>query len=206
MGKESDSIKIIQYNDIFNDMDDYLAKDGHPGLPTCFKCLNDHYTHKQGGVTDWTGWPASGKTYFALENLMSQASRYDKRYGLFLPDLGSDKEAIQKVVKMHTGKDFNDRYQNKITSRELASSMNWIFDRFVFFKRKDMKAGITPLAFWEMICEYKDDVGKLDGGLSDSWKNFEHVYSGREDLYLDKELSIRNAMEIGRASCRERVS
>lgn len=190
--KKEETIKILGHDDFYNPMMNYLKNDGFPGLPTCFRALNKHYSHKQGGVTDWTGFAASGKTYVCLEVLLSLSERYGKRHGIWLPDLGSDNEIMQKLLKMKTGKDFHDKYNNKITQSEIAKELQWLLNYFVIFKKKDFNKGITPLSFWEKIANYKDDVGKLDTGLADSWKNFKHVYSGREDLYLDETLSIRN--------------
>jgi len=194
MAKESDSIEVLGYEDFYQPMNDYLEHDGYPGLPTCFRSFNEFYSHKQGGVTDWTGFPASGKTYVALELLMGLSEKYGKRHGLYVPDIGSNREIMQKLIKMRTGKDFSNKYQNKITSVEMAKALPWIMHHFLIFKKKDFKKGITPLAFYEKVAEYKDDGGRLDTGLCDSWKNFKHLFAGREDTYLDETLSIRNEM------------
>jgi len=197
MAKESDSIKILEYDDIYKNLQQYLQEGGRPGLPVCFKSFGDLYSHKAGGVTDWTGFPASGKTYFALEILMGLSEKYGQRHGLYVPDIGSENEIMQKLVKMRTGKDFHDKYQNKISPKDLASAMNWILHHFIIFKKKDFKKGITPIAFWEKVAEFRDgpdNLGRLNTGLADSWKNFKHVYQNREDSYLDEMLSIRNEM------------
>lgn len=188
------NLSTISQNQIQNELISYLKDGGQPGLPTGFKCLNEFYTHKQGGVTDWTGFPASGKTYFCLEIAMGLSEKYGKRHGLFVPDIGSEKEVLQKLLKMRTGKDFDSKYNNKISESTMLKALPWIMHHFVIFKKKDFKKGITPLNFWETVCEYKDDAGVLDTGIADSWKNFQHIYTGREDSYLDEVLSIRNEM------------
>lgn len=191
------SLKVVTQEDIQDKIRLNLKHGGFPGLPVCFETLNEHYTHKQGGVTDWTGSPASGKTYLLLEVLIGLSEKYGKRHGLFLPDVGSSEDILQKLVKMVTGKDFNDKYQNKITDAELTKSLPWIFHHFVIFEKADFKKGITPINFWDRIVSYKDSGGELDTGVADSWKNFKHDYSGREDSYLDEILSIRNEMAEG---------
>jgi len=188
------SLKAISQNDIQNSLLDYLEHGGRPGVKLGFESLNEFYSHKAGGVTDWTGFPASGKTYFALEIAMGLSEKYGTRHGLYVPDLGSDNEVLQKLVKMKTGKDFSNKYQNKIESHELIKVLPWIMHHFVIFKKSDIKGGVTPLNFWETICSYKDDAGIVNTGIADSWKNFKHIYSGREDSYLDEVLSIRNEM------------
>lgn len=188
------TLKAITQDDVQKELSKSLINDGDPGLTVCFESLNQYYTHKQGGVTDWTGFPASGKTYFCLEVAMGLSERHNKRHGLFVPDIGSEKEVMQKLIKMRTGKDFNDKYHNKISDSDMIKALPWIMHHFVIFKKGDIKGGVTPINFWETICKYKDDGGVLDTGIADSWKNFKHVYDKREDSYLDEVLSIRNEM------------
>lgn len=187
----------LTYQDIYDDVTAYLKNGSEPGVKVGFNCLDEFYSHKNGGVTDWTGFPSSGKTYFCLEVLMNLSEKENKRHGLYVPDIGSNKEIIAKLIKMRTGKDFHDKYHNKITQKELSQNLDWIMHHFVVFKKKDFKAGVSPLEFWEMICSYKDDAGSVQTGLLDSWKNLKHLYSGREDLYLDEILSIRNELAEG---------
>lgn len=184
----------LEYQDIFDEVSTYLTKGAEPGLKVGFSCFDEFYTHKEAGVTDWTGFPSSGKTYFCLEVLMNLSEKYNKRHGLYVPDIGSNKEIVAKLIKMKTGKDFHDRYHNKISPKELAQNLDWILHHFVIFKKKDFKTGVSPLEFWEMICSYRDDAGIVHTGLLDSWKNLKHIYSGREDLYLDEILSVRNEL------------
>jgi hypothetical protein len=188
------NLKVLGRDEIYNEATNYLKKGGEPGLKLGFSCLDEYYTHKSNGVTDWTGFPGSGKTFFCLEILFNLSEKYGARHGLFVPDIGSDREIIAKLVKMYNGKDFHDRFNNKITDLELSHALNWIGHHFVIFKKKDFKTGILPVEFWETICGYKDDGGVLNTGLIDSWKNMKHLYSGREDLYLDEVLSTRNEL------------
>jgi hypothetical protein len=188
------NLEAIKQNEVQNGLLDYLKFGGKPGLKLGFNCFNQFYSHKEGGVTDWTGFPASGKTYFCLEIAMGLSEKYGKRHGLYVPDIGSENEILQKLIKMKTGKDFNDKFNNKIDSAQLQKELPWLMHHFVIFKKKDFKKGVTPINFWEMVCEFKDDGGGVDTGIADSWKNFKHIYTGREDSYLDEVLSIRNEM------------
>lgn len=184
----------LEYQDVYDEIQSYLKKGAEPGYKVGFSCLDEFYSHKIAGVTDWTGFPSSGKTYFCLEVLMNLSEHHNMRHGLYVPDIGSNKEIVAKLIKMRTGKDFHDKYYNKISSKELADNLDWILHHFVIFKKKDFKSGVSPLEFWEMVCQYKDDAGGISTGLLDSWKNLKHLYSGREDLYLDEILSVRNEL------------
>lgn len=186
------ALKALTFDEIYGQAEKHLDAKGEPGKYVGFECLKDIYSHKDAGVTDWTGFPASGKSYLALEMLFNLSEKHGQRNGLYVPDIGSDREVIAKLVKMQCGKDYTDKYNNQITKKQLADSINWIMHHFVLFSKKDFKTGVTPIDFWELIATYKDGGGRLNNGFMDSWKNMKHLYSGRDDLYLDEILSIRN--------------
>lgn len=188
------NLKFTDYESSVERLIKHRAEDGARGLDGPFQCLNKYYTVKDSGVTDWTGFPGSGKSYYCLENLISMSFRYGKRYALFVPDIGSPVDVYDKLFKMFTGYDFHSKYRNQIPESEIYKHMMDIIYRFPLLVKKDIKLGVSPYDLWEYTAKYEDEVdgGKLDGCLADSWKNFKHSYSGREDLYLDEALSYRN--------------
>jgi hypothetical protein len=193
MGKHN--LKIVDFSngEYQKKLLDYHDKCGLPGLELGFKTLNQFYTHKNSGITDWTGFPASGKTYFVLEILMQLTEKYGHRHALYVPDLGTYYETIAKLVKMHTGKDFEKKYQNQIGVGELLNRIPQISHNFKILIKEDYKQPITPQQFWEFVAEYQDDFGKLQTGTIDSWKNMSKEFGNlREDQYLDMVLSYRN--------------
>lgn len=192
-------LHILTMEDMLPRMEQHHQFEGRPGAELGFWCLNQHYTHKLGGVTDWTGLPGSGKTYFVLEVLFQLAERYGQRSFLYVPDLGSEEEIIEKLVKMRLGKDMSSKYGNKMEQHEIHGAMAWVMHHFVISVRRKMGNGRrsskpTPMAVWEMACNYHDDNGPINNILIDSWKNMKHVFTGREDTYLDEVLSDRNEM------------
>lgn len=192
MGKPN--IKVVNFldPDKSKKLIDYHAKGGLPGLELGFNVLNKHYTHKQSGVTDWTGFPSSGKTYFVLETLMQLSERYGKRHGIYVPDLGTYYETMAKLIKMYTGKDFEKKYHNQISLSEMLQRVPQISRDFVVLIKEDYRKPLTPQEFWEYIADYKDELGKLDTGLIDSWKNMSRDSNLQEYQYLDVVLPYRN--------------
>lgn len=188
----------IDFNEPKNikEIEIYLDKDGEPGRFCGFHCLDKHYTHKDSGITDWTGFPASGKTYFLLEVLFNLSERYGKRHILYVPDLGTYKEIISKLIKMYSGKDFTSKYHNQIKIEEIYKHIPWLQHHFIILKRKDIKKPVTAIEFWEYVCDYSDSSGIAHTGIIDSWKNMFKDFKdhGREDLYLDYALSYRNEL------------
>ena len=171
---------------------DYHENGGLPGLELGFSCLNGFYTHKQSGVTDWTGFPASGKTYFVLEILMQLSEKYGKRHAIYVPDLGTYYETFAKLVKMYTGKDFEVKYHNQISVGELMSRIPQISKDFLILIKEDYKKPLAPQQFWDFVAEYEDELGRLDTGLIDSWKNMSRDTDLPEYQYLDIVLPYRN--------------
>lgn len=187
-------ISLITHDYIIKKLEQHHRDDGARGRNVCFHALNEYYTRKQSGVTDWTGVPGSGKTYVLLEVLISEAEKYGKRFALYLPDLGSDVDVFEKIFKMKTGMDFTSKNHNKIPLERIHRDIHWIMMHFVFIQKKDVSSNIKPSDFWNFVCKYEDSMGALDGGAIDSWKNMKHVYASREDQYLDEILSERNEL------------
>lgn len=188
------NLKVENFEDREKDILKYLEKNGDPGRSMGFKCMDEFYTIKDNGCTDWTGHSSSGKTYLALETLMTQAEMYGKRTALFAPDIGNYNEIWSKLMMMHSGKNFNALHGNKATEDDILKCKTWINFHFLILTQIDIKKNVSPLDFWEFICEYKDDAGVIHSGLLDSWKNCSHEFGGREDTYLDKVLAQRNAL------------
>lgn len=190
---EKFNLTFSSYEKAIERMLEHIKSDGSRGLEGPFMCLNEYYSYKQSGATDWTGHPGSGKSYMCLEYIISISFKYGKRFALYVPDMGDEVTVYEKLFKMITGYDFHSKYSNKIPVEVLYKKMTHIMYHFPVLIKKDRKIGIRPQDLWEFTAEYKDESGvKLDGCLGDSWKDFKHVYTGREDLYLDDVLSYRN--------------
>jgi hypothetical protein len=188
-------LKIVDFTqkDYNDKLIKYYDEDGRPGLELGFATLNQFYSHKHSGVTDWTGKSSMGKTYFVLEILMQLTEKYGQRHALYVPDLGTYYETFAKLVKMYTGKDFETKYHNKISIGELLNKIPQISNDFKILIKDDYRKPIAPQTFWEFVADYKDDFGKLHTGTIDSWKNMSKDFANlREDQYLDMVLSYRN--------------
>lgn len=179
-------------------LEEFLTKNGEPGLHCGYESLHQYYTHKDNGCTDWTGFPASGKTKFLLQILYNLSIQYGKRHMMYVPDIGNYIETMAVLIKMHTGKDFHDKFNNKLMIEDVYKSIPFLNFHFIILKKKDVKKTVTPTDFWEYVSMYSDNEGIVHTGLIDSWKNMyndmkERGYT-REDQYLDFALSYRNEL------------
>ena len=173
----------------------YLSRNGEPGLDVGFQCLSEFYTHKTAGITDWTGFPSGGKTYFVFELLITLSEKYGLRHGLYCPDIGNYNEIWTKIFIMVTGKNINEKYGNKAKEEDIYKAASWINHHFIIMERADIKKPVSPVNIWEYVCNFQDDTGGLNTCLIDSWKNLYHDFGNkREDLYLDYVLNYRNEL------------
>lgn len=159
-----------------------------------FPVMHQNYTMSKTGVTDWTGFPRSGKTEVLLSFLMKMSEWYGWKHLVYLPDVGDEKEVIADLIHKKTGKTFDKRYKNYISEQEIYREMPFILEHFLILTKKDLRAKMTPYQFWELAAEIKQEQG-INTAVIDAWKDLNHKHNfGRDDLYLEDVLSYRNAM------------
>lgn len=182
---------------------DYREKGALRGKFLGFPYFNEHYTMALPGCTDWTGFPASGKSEFLLELLMNTSEFYGWKHLLFVPDVGDKVEVLAILVHKSTGKTFDKRYinSNYIGESEVHNALDWIYQHFFIVTKVDLKAKITPYQFWDLAAQMnKEVIGGIQTATIDSWKDMRHGVGmdgesfGRDDKYLEDVLSYRNAM------------
>ena len=190
------NIQITSLTDRTERIKTYLDNQGYPGKDTGFVTLKDLYTHKDGGVTDWTGFPSSGKTYFVLDVLFNLSERYGQVNALYVPDLGAYEDIVGKLIKMYTGKNVHPKYGNRASMADVFHSIPFLSKHFLILEKADVKKPVTPTNLWEFVCDYKGaEGGVINNLLIDSWKNLYHdIGNKREDQYLDYALSYRNEL------------
>jgi hypothetical protein len=162
-----------------------------PGVYCGFENLHDYYSMKPGSVTDWTGFPTSGKTQFLLELLINTSEFYGWKHILFMPDAGDPVEVYADLIHKVSGKTFDKNYPNYIREEEIYRHETFVSEHFLVVEKKSFKSDLSPIDFWEFVAAQKD----YHTGVVDSWKNLRHdmdSFGGRDDKYLDYVLPIRN--------------
>lgn len=190
--------EILTASNTYDDLMKYREKGALRGVYLGFPLLHEYYTMSLPGVTDWTGFPQSGKSEFLLEMLLNTSLYYGWRHLVYVPDVGDKNEIISLLIHKITGKTFDKRFQsNYITEKEVSMRLDWVLDHFRILYKVDMRTKITPYEFWDFSVEYSDTItGGIQTATIDSWKDLKHDFSGfgREDKYLEDVLSYRNAM------------
>jgi hypothetical protein len=195
--------KILDRNDIRDSLLSYREKGALRGMYLGFPKFNEHYTMSLPGVTDWTGFPGSGKSEFLLENLLNTSLFYGWRHLLYVPDVGDKNEIYSLLIHKKTGKTFDKRYVNSnyISEQEVEKEMEFMLHHFLVLNKDDLKAKITPYQFWDLAAKMNSETeGGIQTATIDSWKDMKHgigmdneVFQ-RDDKYLEDVLSYRNAM------------
>lgn len=194
--------EILTASNTHNDILKYREQGAIRGVYLGFPLLHENYTMSLPGCTDWTGFPASGKSEALLEFLLNTSLFYGWKHLLYVPDVGDKNEIIAIIIHKITGKTFDKRYQsNYISEQEVNINLDWVLEHFRIMHKTDLTAKMTPYEFWNLAAEMNKEV---DGGIQtatiDSWKDMRHGVGldgeqfGRDDKYLEDVLSYRNAM------------
>ena len=173
---------------------EYLEKGALRGVYLGFPELHEFYTMSTPGVTDWTGYPQSGKTELLLELLLNTSRFYNWKHLLYVPDIGSKEETIALLLHKLTGKTFDKRYKsNLITENDVNSNIDWLLEHFIILYKTDEKSKLTPYEFWDFGLSLESEIkGGVQTMTIDSWKDMKHDRNLRDDQYLEDVLSYRN--------------
>ena len=186
---------IIHGSEINERLIKYAEKGALRGEYLGFPNIHKNYTMSLPGVTDWTGFPRSGKSQVHQEFLLNTSLFYGWKHLLYLPDVGNEDEIMSDLIHKYIGKTFDKRYPNRITDVEIMNATPWILEHFLILTKRDLKAKLSPYEFWDLAVQIKKEKG-LHTASIDSWKDMRHDVQkfGRDDKYLEDVLSYRNAV------------
>lgn len=163
------------------------------GIYVGWDIFHKHYTMQLGNCTDWTGYPMSGKTQVLMECLLNTSINYGWKHLVYFPDVGNNVEIIADLIHKKTGKCFDPLKKNAISDEEIKHETKWILEHFMVLTKKDVKAKMTPIQFWDLAVQIKN-TNELHTASIDSWKDLSHNYneSGGYSQYLEIVLPYRN--------------
>jgi len=187
--------QIVKAVNMLDSVNTYARQGALKGKFLGFPTIQQNYTMSLPGVTDWTGFPTSGKTQVLMEFLLNTSEFYGWKHLVYFPDVGNATEILADLIHKRTGKTFDKRYKNHITEMEIAIELTWICEHFKILTKKDLKQKITPYQFWDLAVKMKDEMGIQTASI-DAWKDMKHDITGfgRDDKYLEDVLSYRNAI------------
>lgn len=171
--------ELNDYRETYNDKGKYLG----------FKAIDEFYTMQLGNVTDWTGYPMSGKTQILMEVLLNTSKFYGWKHLVYLPDVGNKTEIVADLIHKLTGKSFNPKFENHISKEEISREIDWILEHFKILTKKEVKSKMTPFEFYDLAATMDIQTASID-----SWKDMSHPYKeyGGYATYLEVVLPYRN--------------
>ena len=195
--------ELLNYQNTRDELIAYRERGAIRGVYLGFPLLHENYTMAAPGVTDWTGYPGSGKTELLLEFLLNTSLFYGWKHLLYVPDVGDKNEILSNLIHKLTGETFDKRYDNYIKEDAVDKNLQWIYEHFFILYEKDEFSKITPFQFWDFAAHLAYTVG-LKTATIDSWKDLEinvmpdGSLIGRDDKYLEKVLKYLSSRSFKR--------
>jgi len=193
---------LITPSEIREEVLNYFNTGGGKRYYLGLKDFDKNYGIREGSRTDWTGYPASGKTELCLELLWNCSNYYDHKHLVYMPDAGSIAETIAKLFHKITGKRMEKYYFdkdgkhevfNRATTQEIDRHLPEILHYFKIYKPHP-KELVTPAKIWNYAEQNQHELG-IFGVIVDSWNNLYHDVEGmREDKWLAKSLQHGNTI------------
>lgn len=191
-------MELVEPSDVREELKQYIKTGGRPRYYVGHKSLDKHYGVREGSRTDWSGYPASGKTELMIETLWNCSQYYDHKHLINMPDAGSHTEIIAKLFHKVTGKRMEKYYwteegrqetDNLATVQELDRHLPEILH---YFKILKSEKPMSPSEFW-LQAEKMQTEEKIFSAVIDSWNHMFHDTEGeREDKWLAKTLQLGN--------------
>lgn len=198
---------IIKAEDIETRVLDYYSNGGGNTFYLGYPSLAKHYSIKEGGCTDWTGYAGSGKTELLLDCLKNCSLWYGHKHLIHMPDAGTVEEVIGQLIHKLSGKQFEKFYydsdgnqieiEERVSEKEIKHYLPIVLEHFKILdpQTKNNSKALTPKEFWKFAVQNKKELG-IFSAVIDSWNYMRHDTEGfaREDKWLEDTLSFRNEL------------
>ena len=197
-------MNIYSFKEIESQVMDHYIGGGGKTFYCGFRALAPFYSIHEGGRTDWTGYPGSGKTELLLECLNNTSEWYGHKHLIHMPDAGSVAEIVGKIMHKISGKQTKEFYynqkgekvniENRLTEYEIKILLPKVLNNFIMFKPEGKASkAVTPKEYWTFASENKNELG-IFSAVIDSWNYMNHDVPSnlRYDQWLEATLSFAN--------------
>ncbi len=201
------NLSVVSVESIRDRVQEYYKNGGGKTYYVGYKGIAKHYSIKEGGVTDWTGYAGSGKSELLLDFLKNCSLWYGHKHLIHMPDAGTVEEVVGKLIHKMSGKQFEEFYYNpqgervliedRVTPDEIDRYLPIVLENFKVLdpQTKNNSKALTPKEFWKYAVANKNNLG-IFSAVIDSWNYMRHDTEGfaREDKWLEDTLSFRNEL------------
>lgn len=146
--------------------------------------LNDHYTCRLKQTTIITGYPSSGKSFFAMNLQAALTSKYNWKHILYTPEMGNADEIFLTLAEIITGMSVGYGLTEKMIDRVLP----YISDHFFVY---EPEAAPTMHDLTKFMSESKREYGFHTFSI-DNLNDLRHNIVGTQDIYFEDQLLTFN--------------
>ena len=191
--KEAKDVKIegiFQCEDFTNDILD-AYRNGQPrGTTTYFPEIDEHWTHRMGEVTIWSGYNNEGKSLF-LKQLLLLKSKFDGwKHAIYSPEEMPFSEWYTDVIESYMGKSADPtqaKYANYMTEMQIKEGMIFVNEHF-FTVYPDEEQTLDEILKKFSYLIRKQNIKTV---TLDPYNQIQHMMlpGEREDLYISRFMS-----------------
>jgi twinkle protein len=163
------------------------------GKSTGFKTLDPHFTLRLGHLIDINGFPASGKSIFAMTIALVTAVLHDWKWGLYMPESYPVEDAYDTIVEMLVGNTSDISWDNRMSYEDYKVAAHNFVKKYIYFV--DREKGYTPEELRDVARRMIKKYG-ITGFITDPWNSLTEKRNKGEDLvpYLTRELSAEHRL------------
>lgn len=191
--KEAKDVKIdgiFQCEDFNNEIID-AYKNGQPrGTTTYFPEIDEHWTHRMGEVTIWSGYNNEGKSLF-LKQLLLLKSKFDGwKHAIYSPEEMPFSEWYTDVIESYIGKSADPtqiKYANYMTDMQIEEGMRFVNEYFFTVYPDENQTLDEILKKFSYLIRKKN----IKTVTLDPYNQIQHMMlpGEREDLYISRFMS-----------------
>ena len=178
---------IRKYEDVKDEVDSLYDKGFTRGVTIGFSEIDKLISFKKGATSYIYGTPASGKSEFWWECLISMSKKFGYKHLIFSPETGTPAEIFAEILHKWSGKPFFDLEGNRISKMTKAESLRYGLEVSQYFYIMDLGVkDITLDDFHDAVEKY--DV-KFDTVTTDPFNEVKHELHGEQrDMYMARVL------------------
>lgn len=184
----------------FDTQADHLYNNGRQkGYDTSFECGRDFISYKKKFTTYIYSAPHSGKTQFALEEMVYLADMFGWKFGVYSKEIGEPQDIFAEVASVFIGALFIHDDKNLVMTEEERLQAKEFFKRHFYVidpLYKGNNLGVTVQDVIDTAAHIEETEGiKIDSLYIDPLSEIEDdlsEYGGREDKQLKAIFSMIN--------------
>lgn len=170
---------------------EYMHGSTH-GIDIQIPSMKEHFSIVKGHTLLINGYPSNGKTSFMCMLVMLMSIEYEWKWGIYSPENYPVSDIVQTLLEIYTGKPFDKRYSNRMTSDEMEQALDFVKKHIFFVNNED---GYTPEGLRTVTKQMIYQFG-IDGFITDPWNSLIHNGEDNINAYLGRELSFETRLAV----------